>query len=180
MDFQYLYLKTEGRISRKTWWIGTLIMIVAVAVVQFLILPLLGLGTVHLDVLVANNPDREQLATTMVAAMQAASWGNLIIYVLLVYPAYCLGVKRRHDRNNKGLDLLFYLGASVVLALVQVFGMAYTIGEMAGVPMPMPTLPFAILGGAIGIFGIYLIVVMGFLKGTAGANDFGADPLVKA
>jgi uncharacterized membrane protein YhaH (DUF805 family) len=41
----------------------------------------------------------------------------------------------------------------------------------------MPTMLFSALGIVSAIFGIYLLVVLGFLKGTAGANSYGADPL---
>jgi uncharacterized membrane protein YhaH (DUF805 family) len=29
----------------------------------------------------------------------------------------------------------------------------------------------------VGIFGLYMLVVLGFLKGTAGPNNYGPDPL---
>ena len=35
----------------------------------------------------------------------------------------------------------------------------------------------SILFALLGIFGIYLLVQLGFLKGTQGANSYGADPL---
>jgi len=33
------------------------------------------------------------------------------------------------------------------------------------------------LGIIVGIYAIYLLVVLGFLKGTSGPNNYGPDPL---
>ena len=37
--------------------------------------------------------------------------------------------------------------------------------------------PLSILFLLLGVFGIYMLVQLGFLKGTPGANNYGADPL---
>ena len=34
-----------------------------------------------------------------------------------------------------------------------------------------------IIGGIFGIYAIYMLVVLGFLKGTSGPNNYGPDPL---
>lgn len=177
MDFQYLYLRTDGRISRKTWWMGTIVLGVAFAALSFLVLPIIGLGMPNPESIAARVTDPAQLGPVLLNVMQTAAWGNLILYALSAYPLYCLSVKRRHDRNNNGIDIIVYLAGGIVIALLQAVGFAFTIGEVDGMVVPMPTLPFTILGGALGILGIYLIVVMGFLKGTAGPNSYGPDPL---
>jgi uncharacterized membrane protein YhaH (DUF805 family) len=43
--------------------------------------------------------------------------------------------------------------------------------------VPTPTPLLVVLGLVAGILGIYLLVVCGFLKGTAGSNNYGPDPL---
>ena len=52
-----------------------------------------------------------------------------------------------------------------------------TTTEFNGVSFPTPTLLFNILGLIAGVLGIYLLVVMGFLRGTPGPNAYGPDPL---
>jgi uncharacterized membrane protein YhaH (DUF805 family) len=105
------------------------------------------------------------------------AWGNLIISLLLIYPAYCIGMKRRQDRDNNGTDLKVLLGASVVVSLLQAFGIGLEMTDVGnGVMMPMPSMWFTILGAVLAVFSIYMVIQLGFLRGTAGANSYGPDP----
>lgn len=83
-----LLLTTDGRISRKQWWIGVLCLFV-VSIVASLVLGILAGGN-----------------TT------ALAWFAVLINLALLYPTYCIGLKRRHDRNNDGKDVLILLGAA--------------------------------------------------------------------
>lgn len=177
MDFQYLYTKTEGRISRKSWWIGAIVLAVANIVISMLILPLVGLGGPNMAAIMANTTDPAQIATIATGVIQASAWGSLVVFLIFAYPAYCLSVKRRHDKNNAGRDVLIYFGVTVVLLLIQALGLGYTMTDIQGVTVPMPSMLFSVIGAAVGIFGIYMLVVLGFLKGTDGSNDYGPDPL---
>jgi uncharacterized membrane protein YhaH (DUF805 family) len=49
-----------------------------------------------------------------------------------------------------------------------------TVGEMT---FPTPSMWLNLLNVALGIYGLYLLVVLGFLRGTAGPNQFGPDPV---
>lgn len=145
-----LYTTTAGRISRKNWWIGVVGIIVA-SIVLSIILSLVGLNT---------------------------AWGQLIVYVLLFYPNWCIGLKRRQDRDNNGMDFKILMGVSGLLTLVQALGIGVTMTDMGnGVVMPTPDTWLMVLFGLMGIFGIYMLVQLGFLKGTPGPNTYGADPL---
>ena len=145
-----LYTTTAGRISRKNWWIGVVGIIVA-SIVLSIILSLVGLN---------------------------AAWAQLIVYVLLFYPNWCIGLKRRQDRDNNGMDFKILMGVSGLLTLVQALGIGVTMTDMGnGVVMPTPDAWLMVLFGLMGIFGIYMLVQLGFLKGTPGPNTYGADPL---
>jgi uncharacterized membrane protein YhaH (DUF805 family) len=148
-----LLTTTDGRISRKQWWTGTVVLIVAGLVLSILLMTLAG-----------NN-------------FGMMAWGNLIISLLLIYPAYCIGMKRRQDRDNNGTDLKVLLGASVVVSLLQAFGIGLEMTDVGnGVMMPMPSMWFTILGAVLAVFSIYMVIQLGFLRGTAGANSYGPDP----
>ncbi len=148
-----LLTTTDGRISRRQWWTGTVVLIVAGLVLSILLMTLAG-----------NN-------------FGLMAWGNLIISLLLIYPAYCIGMKRRQDRDNNGTDLKVLLGASVVVSLLQAFGIGLEMTDVGnGVMMPMPSMWFTILGGVLAVFSIYMVIQLGFLRGTAGANSYGPDP----
>ena len=145
-----LYTTTAGRISRKNWWIGVVGIIVA-SIVLSIILSLVGLNAV---------------------------WAQLVVYVLLFFPNWCIGLKRRQDRDNNGMDFKILMGLSGLLTLVQAFGVGVTMTDMGnGVIVPTPAMWMSIVYVAMGIFGIYMLVQLGFLKGTPGPNTYGADPL---
>lgn len=177
MDFQYLYLRTDGRISRKTWWIGAIVLGVVNIVISLLILPLIGLGGPNMMAIMAAQSDPAQVSALVAGAVQASAWGSLILFLIFAYPAYCLSVKRRHDKNNAGRDVLIYFGVTVVVLLIQALGLGYTMTDIQGMVVPMPSLLFSIVGGVVAIFGLYMLVVLGFLKGTDGSNAYGPDPL---
>lgn len=177
MDFQYLFTKTDGRISRKSWWIGAVMLVVLNVAVSLLILPLIGLGGPNVAAITAAGNDPAQISALISGAIQASAWGSLVVLAIFAYPYYCLSVKRRQDRNNKGFDVLVYLVLGAALLLVQALGFGSTTVEIQGVTVPVPTVLFSTLGVILGIFGLYLLVVLGFLRGTDGPNDFGPDPL---
>jgi uncharacterized membrane protein YhaH (DUF805 family) len=89
-------------------------------------------------------------------------------------------VKRRHDRDNNGMDVIIYLVLSAIVLLIQALGIGYTMTEIpgaTGLAIPQPSLPVSILSLVLGVYAIYLLVVCGFLRGTAGPNQYGPDPL---
>lgn len=147
-----LLTTTEGRIGRQQWWLGIVVIIVA-SIALSLILGILGLG----------------------------SWAQLIAYLVLLYPNWCLGIKRRQDRDNNGLDFKILIVVSGLLTLLQTFGIGVTMTDMGnGIMMPAPDTWMMVLSLAVAVLGIYLLVQLGFLRGTAGPNSYGPDPLDRA
>ena len=89
-----------------------------------------------------------------------AAYAAAVIFGLWV--GLAVGTKRLHDRDKSGWWLvLFYLVPAMLNA----------VGETAGDTLG---LMLAVLGAAISIWGF---VEMGCLKGTAGPNTYGPDPL---
>lgn len=147
-----LYTTTDGRIARKQWWLGLVGLIIA-SIVLSLLLGLVGLSG-------------------------NSGWGQLIGYVILFYPGWCIGIKRRQDRGNDALDFKILMGVSGLLTLVQALGIGVTMTDLGnGVMAPMPDMWLSVLLGLLGLFGIYMLVQLGFLKGTPGANSYGPDSL---
>lgn len=173
-----LYTHSNGRIARKTWWLGVLGLIVASLVVS-IILGVFGLGlNMGLPAFDPANADMAAVTEAAAAAMRASAWGSLINFAILAYPAYNLMVKRRHDRDNSGRDVAIYLAVTGLLLIVQALGLGTTMVDFGGgAMMPMPSMALSTALAALGIFGIYLLVVCGFLRGTPGSNHYGADPL---
>jgi uncharacterized membrane protein YhaH (DUF805 family) len=83
-----------------------------------------------------------------------------IVFVAMTVSGVAVGLKRLHDRDMSGWWLLvFYLLPAVLDG----------IGRALGVPIV-----FSLAGSAI---SIWALVILGFLRGTPGANQYGADPL---
>jgi uncharacterized membrane protein YhaH (DUF805 family) len=175
-----LYTKTEGRISRKSWWLGTVILIVVNIVISLLILPLAGVSMMpNMAAMVADpaNVDAAAISTTIADGLRRSAWASLVLFVIFAFPIYALSVKRRHDKDNAGMDVIIYLALTAVLLLIQALGIGWETMTVGEITIPTPSMWLNILNIVVGVFAIYLLVVMGFLKGTAGPNQYGPDPL---
>ncbi|MCW5722601.1 MAG: DUF805 domain-containing protein [Devosia sp.] len=148
-----LLTTTEGRIGRKQWWLGVLALII-ISIAISIVLGIVSFGN----------------ATFM-------AWAAVLINLVLIWPSYCIGLKRRHDRGNDGTDLKILIGASIVLNLLQASGIGVTMVDNGGILMPMPAIWLGVLNLIFAVFAIYMLVQLGFLRGTAGANRYGPDPL---
>jgi len=149
-----LLTTTEGRIGRKQWWIGVIVLAV-VAIVVSLLLGAVSFGN---------------------AAFLA--WAAVALNLALIWPSYCIGIKRRHDRDNDGTDLKVLIAVSVVFNVIQALGVGVTPTDIGnGLIVPVPDLWLTVLNLIFAVFAIYMLVQLGFLKGTTGANRYGPDPL---
>lgn len=148
-----LLTTTDGRIGRQQWWIGIVALIV-IALVATIVISMISFGN-----------------TTIIG------WFNVLLGLAFIWPSYCIGIKRRRDRNNNGTDLKILLAGSVLLNLISATGIGVTWTDVGGVMMPMPALWLSAINLVFGIFAIYMLVQLGFLKGTTGTNSYGADPL---
>jgi uncharacterized membrane protein YhaH (DUF805 family) len=104
--------------------------------------------------------------TVMAVAGQTVA---LIVSLLLLYPNYALSIKRFHDRNRPDWMLQAFYALLVVIILMQLAGL-----DRAGTE---PTTLFLSVGAIFLIAAIWLTIELGFLRGTAGPNDYGPDPL---
>jgi uncharacterized membrane protein YhaH (DUF805 family) len=166
----------DGRIGRQSWWIGTIIIIVVFFILSLFLLPLIGFGISPGDIAAAGS-DPAALSQVITSGMGRAAWGSLVLYLLAAYPSYALGVKRRHDKDNNGLDLLIYMALGAVVLILQALGMTTVVTEVAGMVVPQPNTIGWVLSIVQLVYGIYMLVVLGFLKGTKGPNQYGPDPL---
>ena len=112
MDLASLYFSSNGRISRKVYWLASL--------------PLVALYIVA-DLLMEGQPSFGDVILA------------LIILLALSVPSFVLAIKRCHDRDKSGWFVL-----------------------ISFIPVVGP---------------IWLLVELGFLRGSDGQNRFGPDPL---
>ncbi|HEY6992328.1 MAG TPA: DUF805 domain-containing protein [Xanthobacteraceae bacterium] len=85
----------------------------------------------------------------------------IILYIPLIWVGLAVGAKRLHDRDKSAWWLLLFYAAPSVLS-----GAANEMDTMGIVPH---LASFAIT--------VWAIVELGFLRGTAGPNRYGPDPL---
>ena len=148
----------DGRLNRQAWWIGVVVLIVVAIVLNFILGAIFGGGMPNLDQLM--DP------AVMAAYAQKQGWISLIIGLITAYPYIAISVKRRHDRDNNGYDAIGLIAFSLVWSLVQALG-------FVGSTNPV----YMIVSVIFLIYAIYVLVQLGFLKGTAGPNSYGPDPL---
>ena len=152
MDAWTLFFGFRGRINRARYWLVLLILFTA-DVPLTLVGRAVGGGT----------------------TFQVVSYAvNLAIFISTL----ALGIKRLHDRDRSAWWLLlFYVGPFLVGMTGWLFLWA-TAGSFGDVRVfSLFLLRLSLLAGfALGIWGL---VEIGFRRGTAGYNRFGADPLAK-
>jgi uncharacterized membrane protein YhaH (DUF805 family) len=151
----------EGRIGRQSWWIGIIILAVIGIILNWILGMIMG-ASMTFDLAAMSTPEG---MAALAGAMQRFYWVSLIVSIVIAYPYIALGVKRRHDRDNNGMDVIIFIGILVLSNLLG--GLGLTVNNILG----------TIIGLVIAVYGIYMLVVLGFLKGTTGANQYGADPL---
>jgi len=134
-----LLTTTEGRIGRQQWWIGVIAMIV-ISIIASIILGILSFGNATL-----------------------LSWLAVLLNIALIYPAYCIGIKRRHDRDNDGTDLKILIAGSIIINVLQATGIGVDwVDTGQGVVLPVPAIWLGLINLAYAIFAIYMFVQLGF------------------
>jgi uncharacterized membrane protein YhaH (DUF805 family) len=100
MDFSNLFLSTQGRIDRRDFWIGYIILAVANLVVALITAGLFG---------------RMTFMTRLIYFLYIA---------VMAYPAYAVTAKRFHDRGKNGAFGAILVGLSIVSSLLTLSGLS--------------------------------------------------------
>jgi uncharacterized membrane protein YhaH (DUF805 family) len=91
-------------------------------------------------------------------------WAAFVLSVLTAIPMAAIGVKRRHDRDFSGIDVIGFAALTTFMQFL------YALGTPTGW-FPV------VVSVAVTVWGICLIILLGFLKGTPGPNKYGPAPL---
>jgi uncharacterized membrane protein YhaH (DUF805 family) len=106
-----------------------------------------------------------------VAQEMAGERVSAIVDLAFTYPEFAIAAKRSHDRNLPLWLLAIFFAANAVLDLFTVLGWAGTSEEPSTLSLVV-ALPFT-------VFGLALLIELGFRRGTKGPNPYGPDPLMK-
>ena len=154
MDFRYLYTSFDGRITRKPYWIASLIVLAAAIVLSLVIVTPITMMSPGLGVFV-----------------------SLLIWLALLYPVVALGVKRLHDRGKSGQLMAVFLAPGLILQLGDLLGFTAREQMVGGATVYLPNmLGWLLIVVSLGV-AIWALVELGILKGTPGPNAYGPDPL---
>lgn len=146
-----LFTRFDGRISRQSFWLGFLgvgVLAVAFGLALLAVLPAgAGLKTVQI------------IAAAGVGYMVAA-----------------LVVKRLHDRGKPAIPLaVVFLGPSFLSTIMKVFFIDHTVIDIAGMEVAVPGFWALIVTYVSMATSLWMVVELGFRRGTQGENEFGSD-----
>jgi uncharacterized membrane protein YhaH (DUF805 family) len=94
---------------------------------------------------------------------------SAIVDLAFIYPELAVSIKRAHDRDLPVWLLGIFFGGSALLDLLTVLGWAGS-DETPSMLSLAVAVPFT-------VFGLALLVELGFRRGTVGPNQYGPDPL---
>jgi len=96
---------------------------------------------------------------------------SAIVDLAFTYPEFAIALKRLHDRNLPLWLLVVFFTSNAVFDLLDVLGWAGTAAAPNMLSL-VTMIPFA-------VFGLALLIELGFRRGTIGPNQYGPDPLAK-
>jgi uncharacterized membrane protein YhaH (DUF805 family) len=172
MNMQH-FVGFDGRIGRQSWWIGTIILLIAAIILYFILSAIMGTGmTAMMD------PEKMLQPGFMESYMKSAAWQQLISLVVLGYPVTALMSKRLNDRDRPDWYKWLFWAPTVISTLLGIAGMGYTMADVGnGVMMPTPTTLMTIISVLAMAVGLWALIELGFLRGTQGQNQHGPDPV---
>ena len=173
-----LYVGFDGRLNRQPFWLGIIGLIIAGIVVGTVLGMFFGVSMMPMmGAAFDPNMTAEQISALAASAMRNGAWAGLVSFLILAYPALSLSIKRAHDRNSNGQLVYALFGLNALSLVLQALGISYGMTQMGTITVPTPNAIGWILQAASGLLGLYLLVTLGFLKGTSGPNTYGPDPL---
>ena len=153
MRWIYFFGNFDGRISRKTFWLATLVLFVV-------------------EVLLATIADMTASGLANEAAGDVA--GDIVLLVFL-YPQFVISVKRGHDRNIATWVIVACYALVAVSDALNLLGLLETRMNLK-VLSTANVFSFAVIT-IVGIVSLALLIELGFRRGTPGPNRYGPDPL---
>jgi len=159
MNFLHVLFSFRGRINRAKYWLAAVFWVVVDVIVFGVLAVMLGNRLLALG--------SEPSGADIVRAILSFGLGVVLVCLIVLVPMFvswlAVGIKRLHDRDQSGWWIvLFYFGPAVASGLAQN-------SDSGGVALVLGLVSLGI--------SIWAIVVLGFLRGTRGPNQYGPDPL---
>src|SRR5262245_22217809 len=159
----HLLFGFSGRINRGKYWLATvlwiLIWIVALVVILVAALAILGVNVSKDSLPSMDEPEK----LVRIVLDYAVLFIIILAFAIVSWiSTFAIGVKRLHDRNKSGWWILLFYAVPALLG---------------GGGNQAESTTAGILGLVSLVLALWGLVELGFLRGTAGPNRFGPDPL---
>jgi uncharacterized membrane protein YhaH (DUF805 family) len=147
-----LFTTTEGRISRKEFWL-------------YGVLPLIGASIVlRIFVYIA----------LFIMPVTLILFADLAIFLILLWPQFCISSKRFHDVGYPGWYNLIWIGPLFLAQLLSsldlfLYNFAYLLGVVS--------LTLSGIGALVALAALIFVYIR---VGQEGPNQYGPDPLMNA
>jgi uncharacterized membrane protein YhaH (DUF805 family) len=148
-----LFFTFEGRMGRKSFWTGSIFLFLVMLAGFLVYLAIVGYDTVM------NAPTGSRSSAIV----------SFMISLILFAPWLALLVKRLHDRGKSGWWSAVFLAPEYTYQFLDAFGVTGGFGRFNMVDYTV--------GGLYAAVTLWLLVELGFLKGSTGENAYGPDPL---
>ena len=144
----------EGRISRKSFWFG-MFAIIIISIVAGLFVFTLILSSGFLGRLL-----------------------SLILSLVLLYPMTAITIKRLHDRGKAAMPwVAIFFVPGIIFNILSLFQIGFTTMEIAENEIQIPGTGAYVMMLIMMVIGLWMLIDLGFLRGTNGDNQYGVDPL---
>ncbi|MCC7281176.1 MAG: DUF805 domain-containing protein [Acetobacteraceae bacterium] len=154
------WLSFRGRISRQTWWLHYVLLLVLLQIGIAIVGVVLGMILAPI--------------TGHIMAIVIRSLLTFLAGLVLLWPALAGNIKRLHDHN---LSDWFAIGFVALIFGYQLLGVLTIVLTVNGIFSFTLMQLLWLVGLIVGVAALALLVICGFIKGTAGPNRYGPDPL---
>ena len=171
MNWGHYLFSFSGRINRAKAWLFVIIAVVF-EMVAFTVIAV-AFGLEHIANVIQNKEPPTVLSGNVVALILCMIVG--LAFLVLVFSAFAVVVKRLHDRNKSAWWLVVFYLIPIVLNGYRISTVVNAIhrGEMMYACNPAATLA----GGIAALISLWAFVEIYCLSGTNGDNRYGPDPL---
>ena len=143
-----LFTSPSGRISRKQFWLHG-------------VLPLIGASIVLRIILYA----------AMFISPMLLIYGEVVIFLILLWPQYCISAKRFQDVGYAGWYNIFWIIPLFVAQLISSFDLFFL-----SIAVLLGTISL-VLSGIGALVALAALIFVYIRAGQHGPNQYGADPL---
>jgi uncharacterized membrane protein YhaH (DUF805 family) len=148
MNLPDLLFSAQGRINRGKWWLGVICVVSVVLVVSMVLWSIFNTRLFY------------------------TFGGRITVFALTAFAlaaTYCINAKRFHDRNKSSAFAQVGLILNGIKAVLDLIG-------VTGDPWHANTADNLFQLATFGV-GVWYLVELGCLRGSAGPNAYGPDPL---